>query len=702
VHFEQALQIKRAIGDREGEGANLTNLGAVYGNLGDYPQALAHYEQALSIMRAIGVPAGIEEANMGDIYLAQGKLKKALAVFKRLNTPIRLGRYYLRTGEYHQAREEFARSLKVDEEQRNADFLLADYIGLGLALEGLQEYGRAREAYQKAVEFIERQREGLAEPQRRRFFAATVKGFSRMEPYEGLARTSSKLNQTREGLLYAEHTKSRMFLYAIAKRYGEGTFNIPRGLAQQEEELTTKVASLYKQQELAFQKKNQDRYQEIEKELKRVKDAQQKLITTLRKQYPEYASLRYPQPIGLEEIALQKDELLLEYEVTEQETLVWVVKKGEILKTLRIPITRADLEELVKQYRKFSQTIAQEKSDAAFRSYNPKLGAQLYNLLLKDLLPFLSPDKKLIIVPDEILGILPFEMLVAELPEQAEIVKGQFSPHPRGVSYLGDKYTISYYQSATALTTIRSLKKRIGTQPLLMVADPVFNSSDERLKGKKTQLAQRDAKLLNLMRPVEEWRGGSVFPRLKITGQLAARLKPQYGKGMDVLSGLTATEPELRRRALKDYRYQVYATHGILDGQVPYIQEPALVLSQIGVNAQEGQQDGFWTLSEVMEAELNAEIVALIACETGVGKNVAGEGVMGMGRAFQYAGAKAVLISLWSVAEESTVLLTEKFFTYLKQGQNKLEALRQARADIRQAGYEHPFYWALFILVGER
>jgi len=76
--------------------------------------------------------------------------------------------------------------------------------------------------------------------------------------------------------------------------------------------------------------------------------------------------------------------------------------------------------------------------------------------------------------------------------------------------------------------------------------------------------------------------------------------------------------------------------------------------------------------------------------------------VMGLGRAFQYAGAKTVLMSLWSVEEESTVLLTEKFFGYLKQGKGKLEALRQARADIRQAGYAHPFFWAPFLLVGER
>jgi len=104
----------------------------------------------------------------------------------------------------------------------------------------------------------------------------------------------------------------------------------------------------------------------------------------------------------------------------------------------------------------------------------------------------------------------------------------------------------------------------------------------------------------------------------------------------------------------------------------------------------------------VMDLKLNADMVALTACNTGVGKNLTGEGVMGMGRAFQYAGARAVLMSLWSVEDKSTNLLTEQMFTNLKAGKDKLTALRQARSELRKAGYRHPFFWAGFILVGER
>jgi CHAT domain-containing protein len=112
-------------------------------------------------------------------------------------------------------------------------------------------------------------------------------------------------------------------------------------------------------------------------------------------------------------------------------------------------------------------------------------------------------------------------------------------------------------------------------------------------------------------------------------------------------------------------------------------------------------EDGFLRLSEVMDLKLNADMVALTACQTGLGKIVSGEGTMGMGRAFQHAGAKSVLMSLWTVSENTSVKLVETFFKHLKEGKTRLEALRLARQEVRRDGYDHPFFWAPFILVGE-
>jgi CHAT domain-containing protein len=106
-------------------------------------------------------------------------------------------------------------------------------------------------------------------------------------------------------------------------------------------------------------------------------------------------------------------------------------------------------------------------------------------------------------------------------------------------------------------------------------------------------------------------------------------------------------------------------------------------------------------MSDILSLKMNADVVALTACQTGLGKDLSGEGVMSMGRAFQYAGAKSVLMTLWEVEEASAIKLTEKFFRYRKDGKSKLDALQSAREDIKKEGYRHPYFWSGFILVGE-
>ncbi|MEW6350197.1 MAG: CHAT domain-containing protein [Thermodesulfobacteriota bacterium] len=149
---------------------------------------------------------------------------------------------------------------------------------------------------------------------------------------------------------------------------------------------------------------------------------------------------------------------------------------------------------------------------------------------------------------------------------------------------------------------------------------------------------------------------------------------------------------------LRGYGQVVFATHGYFGIDLPGIQEPVLAFALVN---QPKDSDGFLRMTEVMGLSLNTDMVALTACETGLGRRVSGEGIMGMGRAFQAAGARTVLMSLWSVARESSVRLVESFFRHLNEGTPKLQALKLAREEIRKAGYDHPFFWAPFILVGE-
>ncbi len=248
----------------------------------------------------------------------------------------------------------------------------------------------------------------------------------------------------------------------------------------------------------------------------------------------------------------------------------------------------------------------------------------------------------------------------------------------------------------TLARTLRSNEKP-GSKTLV-IADPVFEPDDARLKiasAKKQQklLAALPEKLMSIKDQT-----GITFPRLAKTTELAESLKRLNPSKTDLFTGMQAKKSILFDKPLTDYGSIVFATHGYFGTDIPGIQEPVLAMTLVG---QPKDQDGFVRMTEVMGMKLNANIVALTACETGLGNNLSGEGVMSMGRAFQYAGAKSILMSLWSVSESGSVLLVEKFFAHLKEGKNKLDALKSAREDVRNAGYKHPFYWAPFILVGE-
>ena len=237
---------------------------------------------------------------------------------------------------------------------------------------------------------------------------------------------------------------------------------------------------------------------------------------------------------------------------------------------------------------------------------------------------------------------------------------------------------------------------------MLVVADPVYQMKDPRVQSASTAAIASDKKSFysDLMVAMEDSSGGSLqFTRLPLTGQLAEKLAETFAGKVTSYTGLAAAKENFLERIAPDlgrYRSIVFATHGYFGAQIPGIQEPILILSTVPTGT-----DGFLRLSEVMGCRMSADVVALTACQSGLGKQISGEGTMGMGRAFQYAGAKSVLMSLWSVSEASSVKLVEDFFRHTKEGKSRLEALQLARRAIRQGGFDHPFFWAPFILVGE-
>lgn len=746
-----ALSLARAKGNDHDRARAALDLGNVYDQIGDYSSSLELFEESLALRLKLGEsPAndiesiGIcranrgegEEAvkaqleanrlkpwrggiiNLGDAYMVAGRYQEAHSAYQQVNHRLGLGRWQLLFGSVDKAREIFVEMLPRHQRERLWDSLSANYTALGLVYERTGNPQIASGYYRRSTEVLERMRDALPPDARLHFMGGNDWLFPRLDPYEGLVRVTKDLAEGAAGAFRrAEFTRSRVFAEAAAARIGRPETRIPRPLAERERGLAMEIARVSKKLDLTTVVDDALERPRLDARLRELKKETDSLVAELRRDHPAYAAVAYPQPVRVEEAALEPDEVLIEFEVTEPYTRAFVVRGGSVTLTYDVPLTRAALTEKVRRYRKAFENVSDASALAAF---DPALGRELYLLLLAPALeardaagkPLIEKEARVLIAPDESLGLLPFESLAVSVPERLVMPSGRHGPAPAGVRYVADEWDVAYVHSATALTVLR----RLRTKPprgggLLVLADPVFDASDSRARGPLMAKAPpaRPGGNRDIIREMGLGgaRGGladgksrgdesSLFPRLDRTSELARALAREFGDKADQLIGPAASELELKKRDVGAYRWIVFATHGLLSNAVPGVHEPSLVLTQLGNGKGE---DGFLTMSEVLAMRLDADVAALTACQTGLGRMATGEGVMGLGRAFQEAGARNVLMSLWSVSEDSTTELAARFFKKLKRGLTPRRALREARAELRREGWEHPYFWAPFILV---
>jgi len=848
---EHALAIAEKIGNKQVTGIALSNLGLVYYHLGNYSKAISYFEKAIFLNKEISIPYDIPEGNLGDAYLALGSNDKAFAIYTKQDHPIRLGRFYIQGKNFHKAKEQFNRDRESDEQRKDAPLVISRWIGLGLSHEGLKEYDKAYEWFIKAIDFMEDQRAALTPAEREHYFEGREFGFPRIEAYEGAVRCAFMLGKLDEAFYWAENTRGRVLSELLSRRHAGENFGIPSDLAQAEEELSTQITINKKQQQTAFVKNNPALLKQAESEYPVLKQKMDNLINRLRKDHPQYAAVKYPQPVKLSQLALKQGETIIEYEVTDPYTIGLVIRDGKVIKAFKVDKTRAEIGALVSKYRSPFQ------EGANIKGFSLNLDKDLTDLLIRSARPVLSKGEHLIIIPDESLSLLPFESLLIAVPaallkeeaamlaqaaKQTQIVtvdkttiirgltavpvirsggniaprvtthilfdtdsarikeesqkqlqemtaalkskelknatiqieghtdsvgspqynlklsmkraqsvheyltksgipanrltfigKGDAEPVTdnidekgrklnrrvefvrtdglvgidkassstiKGLVYAMDEYPISYYQSASVLSLQRGLNiSRTKEQSFFGLGDPIFDTKDNRasdkravkIVAKKTGISSKD-----IADNEETKDAGYRFSRLVNTEKEVKEVGKLFGKSQMML-GIEANEEKLKTADLTSKKYVLFSTHGILGNEIPYVKQPAMVLSLVGND----KEDGFLTASEIFNMNLNADIVGLSACKTGLGVQSAGEGVVGLSRAFMYAGTDTVLVSLWSVSDESTYKLMVKFFDGLKSGKDKMTALNDAKNYLRSNGYGNPFYWAPFILVGE-
>ncbi len=392
-------------------------------------------------------------------------------------------------------------------------------------------------------------------------------------------------------------------------------------------------------------------------------------------------------PLQFDQLALNESDWLLVFETSDQGVLIYLLNGRKVITVSFKPIPSEELRELVNTFRKPLENVELPKFDLV-------LGKKIADMLLRDILDHLPKSTPVIIVPDGVLNLLPFESLVLNSGGEIKTGKG-ISYAVSGVEFFGDRNPVSYVQSLTALTLARTLSRsEPPADKVLVMADPVFSMSDSRL-----QQSAGDHKIAQKTEFIAAPASSFRLQRLAATGELARALAEMHKGKVDVFAGLDASKSNLLYKiapTLGTYDAVVFATHSLAEKVIPGVTEPVFCLTMVPPGT-----DGLLGMSEIENLKMNCQIAVLLGAQSAVGKFREAEGLMSMARAFQLAGARCVLASLWSVAEQPSVQLVESFFRHLKQGKNKSEALGLARNDIRRSGYDHPFFWGSFILVGE-
>lgn len=659
-----------------------------------------HEEEALAMLKEAGeqLETGSSQKYrinhiLANIFMDQGDLDNAEQYVKKGQYVSDAARLAFLKKDYKRANKKF-NELKKNSERfnRNSDLFVA-YMGLGKTYEAEGKLRAADRMYKEAVQLAEQLRMSRLLSERTRFFQIPINGFRPVEAADGLIRVRMKANRIADSIYPGELTKARMFSDSIARRADVSKLGVDPNLLGEEEALFNRLAALNKGLSLSPESKDRARWRDISREIRKVEKDISKFEKKIKSSHKLYASVRFPEPVSLSKANLKPDETILVFDVLGDGVAIRLLKGNKVIFSDFKKIDSGKLKAMIYAFRR---PFERAKLD----EFNANMSKELYAILLEKPIKEVPEGAQLIIVPDDSLAALPFDALVVD--GDLKWRKTEWGRSPEGIRYVSDRNPLVLRQSLTAITLGRKFKfPRNDGQSLLVMADPVFQASDERFKkayaAKKDRGADADVKLMepnDFLNKV-----GFDLTRLEATGKLAERLKSMFAENAKALTGVSANKDALFGREeshLDKYRWIVFATHGYAASDVPGIMEPFIALTRT-----QGQSDGLVKMSEVLHMKLNADLVAVTACQTGYGEVVEGEGVMSIGRAFQCAGARCLLASLWSVSEVTSVQLMEELFKGLKQGETVTQALSEARKDLRSLGYDHPFFWAAFVLTGE-
>jgi CHAT domain-containing protein len=717
-HWQDALDLARKTGDKTREARTLNNLGIACMRLERFDEAGRYLEQALALARKVK-DAEAEVMSLSDqAFLALRRKKpelalvpagQALALAKGTGEPEAVAHYCLGATYRDLKRwDEAQRELEAAEEiyRRRGQVLGEADIALVMAqvARGRGHLDDAFASINSALALVESARSRVVSQDLRASFSAARHGL-----YDLLIDNLMARGLPAEALQASERARARILLEVLHESANDARQGADPKLVERARNLRDEINTGESRRiELLKQERpDPSRLAEARKKIDETLEELQQVEASLRESSPRYAALTQPQPLTVTQIqdqVLDGKALLLEYALGDTKSFLWLIGTGQ-LETFTLP-SREQIESVARHYYELvtarngqrpGETVPAWKARIADSDRQARqVGAELSRLILGPVEKRLG-DRPLLIVAEGALQYIPFSAL--PLPTGAPLVS---------------RHEIVVLPSATALAALRREQKGRKPAPreLAIFADPVFQASDPRLKASRLGTPGRvDHPAATLQPPrlrsapqTETGRESGIdisnlrrLPSSLQEAETIAALVPS-GQVFEAL-GFAASKTAVTGGGLNGFRKLHFATHGVLDSQHPELS--GLVLSEYDQNGQ--PQDGVLRLNDIYNLHLDADLVVLSACRTALGKEVRGEGLIGLTRGFMYAGAARVLASLWSVEDRATAVLMGKLYRgMLREGLTPAAALRKAQLEMaRDPKRKSPYYWAGFSLQGE-
>jgi CHAT domain-containing protein len=716
-NYEQSLRIYEQIGNRNFAALNKLYVGRMYYRLGDISRALDYYQQSLELSREVG-DREIEAHTLngiGMIYDARGEKAQALkqfefvlAIYRRLGD--RRGQAYAlnNLGHIHSSLDERQKSLTYFRQALPLIRAAGDRRGEALTLlnnaRGEYDGGNnmtALKLVKESIDIIESQRKQIKGSDLRTSYFASVH-----EHYELYIDLLMNIHAEHPGegfaaaaLLASERARARSLMESLAEEPTEQPHGDDSELLRREQELQQQLdAKAEYQMRLLNGKHTGEQAREVARDLRELTLEYQNVRASIREHSPRYAKLTQPELLSLENILSvvrdDSDTLLLEFSLGEERSYLWVVSAAGI-ESYVLP-DRATIEKAARKtydlltVRQTLDALPSGRREEAARAADTEYlqeSAALSRMLLGPAAKHLG-TRRLLIVSDGFLQYIPFEAL----------------PQPTGAEEpLLFSHEIVGLPSALSLSALRQEKERQAPETIAVLADPVFDKDDPRVSSLKTPGAASagdgDVFLSRALRDLDGI--GSVrVPRLPSTRREARAIEALLPSSEAMIAtDFAASRSQVLGHKLSRYRIIHFATHGLLNSEHPELS--GIILSL--VDEQGNPQNGFLRLHDIYNLDLSAELVVLSACRTGLGRNVRGEGLVGLTRGFMYAGSKSIIASLWKVDDEATSELMGHFYnSLLKDGLPPAAALRAAKIKmLKREGRNAPYFWAAFVLQGE-